>query len=158
MGTAIARPGAILRRGADRLTAAELSRLMDNPEEVDRIIKDINARREVYLKTESDAKAELERLEGTQKALAEGEAALAEGEAALVSGRAEAAEKHASDMEALGRRTKEVLEKESAQAERKTEVDIREQEVVRLMTQAANLSVELSAWVEANPINPKEKF
>ncbi len=106
MLAAIARPGAVLRRGADKLTAAELKSLMDNPAAVDRIIKDINARREVYLKTENDATAALDKLAAAQKALSEGQAALATDQAALVAGRADAAEKHASDMEALGRRTR----------------------------------------------------
>ena len=78
MTTAILRPGSILRRGADKLTVSELKALMDNPGEFDRIIKDINSRREAFLKTEADAKAALEKLEAAQKALAEDQAAHAE--------------------------------------------------------------------------------
>lgn len=118
MPTQVIRPGVILRRGAHKLTAAELKPLMDNPDEVDRIIKDINVRRDLFLRAESDATAALDKLGTAQKALSEDQDTLAEGEAALSVGRADAAKKHTADMEALGRRTMEVREKEAMQAER----------------------------------------
>ena len=98
----------------------------------------------------------------TAKALAEGEAALAEGEAALVAGRADAAEKHASDMEALGRRTKEVLEKEGVQAEREARlvaeraaVSTVEAEIVRFRKRLDEAIGEFRIGTD-NPSKPKE--
>ena len=73
MPAAIPRPGVILRRGADKLTAEQLKSLMDNQAEVDRIVDDINARRDLFLKTEADAKAALDELAAAEKALAEGQ-------------------------------------------------------------------------------------
>ena len=125
------KPGSILRRGADKLTAVELKTLMDNPVEVERIIKDINTRRAVYLKTEGDVKAALKKLEGVQKVLAKREAVLAEGQTALEAGCAEAAAVHAADMGALGRRTKEVLEKEAKADERDAALGQRENAIER---------------------------
>lgn len=157
MPTQISRPGAILRRGADKLTAAELKVLMDSPEQVDRIIQDINARRDVFFKTEAAATAALKNLEAAQSTLAEGEATLAEGEVALSKARTEAAEKHASDMEALGRRTREVVENEGASDERaaglateRAAVASIEAEIVRFRTRLDEAVSEFHSETEEN--------
>ena len=122
------KPGSVLRRGANKLTAAELKVLFDNSAAVDRIIEEIDARREVYLKTEREATDALKKLETAQEALAEGQAELAEDRAVFEAETAEAETKHKADMEALGRRTQEVADREGAATEVEATLGARELE------------------------------
>ena len=49
----------ILRRGADGLSAPQLSSLLENPDKVRAIIEEINARSAVFVEIEKSAKARL---------------------------------------------------------------------------------------------------
>ena len=121
--------GRILRRGMDGLTPSQFKYLLDNAEKVDEIIADINARRDVYLETVKMATARVEAAEKAEAALAESKALLVKSQADLDTATAEAAAKHQGDIDALTRRTREVVGKEAACEERTTALDAREQEI-----------------------------
>lgn len=123
------RAGVVLRRGAAKLTAGELKWLMDNEGEVERVIKDIDERRAVYQEAEQAAQARVDEAAKAEVAVAAREDVLARNLADLGKENAEAAAKHTDDMDALGRRTREVVDKETAATARMEALDAREREI-----------------------------
>ena len=123
------RAGAILRRGADKLTAGELKWLMDNEGEVERVIKDIDERRAVYQQAEQAASARVKAAEKAEAKVLADAAAVGEDRADLDKETAAAGAKHQLEMDALRRRTKEVFDRESAAAAHTTVLDGREQDI-----------------------------
>lgn len=121
--------GKILRRGTDGLSPAQLKELLDNPDKVQAIIDDIEARRAVFLETEAATKARLAELEKTEADLSDRADAVVRARTALEEDTKAAAVLHRGDMDALGRRTREVIAKEGASVERTAALDVREGEI-----------------------------
>lgn len=121
--------GVILRRGADKLTAAELKLLIDKREEVDRIIADIEARRAVYLEVEAGAKARISEAGNAEARLVEERRTLDADQAALEKAAAESERAHADAASDLARRAREVVAKETALVERSAALDARHAEI-----------------------------
>ena len=108
------RAGVVLRRGAAKLTASELKWLMDNEGEVERVIKDIDDRRALYQKAEQAAQARVAEAEKAEAGLTEHEVKLLNAREVIEAETAEDLKRHQSDMDALSRRTLEVVDKETA--------------------------------------------
>ena len=110
--------GSIIRRGADRLSAKELQTFIDNPEQLEKILEEIDARRDVFLEAEKAAKDKLAEVAKAETSVEEREAALQDS-AALLEQQVEVSDqKHRDNME--------------AQRRRKDEIDIRDKEVTAL--------------------------
>ncbi len=118
--------GVILRRGASNMPAADLKWIMEREDEAEKIIKEIDARRGVYHDAERKATAAIKKLDATKTGLAERETKLAVDLAALAADSKTAEVTIDADMAALGRRTREVMDKEKAGIERDAELDLRE--------------------------------
>ena len=113
-------PGRIMRRGTDGLTPAQLKDLLDNAGKVEEILGAIGAKRDLFIEVEQKATKRLREVEKLEADLAEREAKLTDDYAALDDLNKKADLQHKSDMEALSRRTREVMDKERAAVERDT--------------------------------------
>ena len=121
--------GVIMRRGMGGLSPSEYKYLLDNADKVDAILERINEIRDMAKAAEQAAAARVTEAEAAEEKLAEHEAALVKERADLETATADAANQHQHDMDALGRRTREVMDKETASTERATALDAREQEI-----------------------------
>ncbi len=121
--------GVILRRGSDGLTNPQLLHLLENADKVQAITDEIEGRRAVYVKTEAVAKARVDEAEKAEAAVAEHAAAVTKDRADLDMATAEATAKQQAGMEALTRRTQEVVDKETAVQKRGEALDARENEI-----------------------------
>ncbi len=130
MGAQI-KAGALLRRGTDNLTAAQLSHLLEHPAEVAKITEDIDKRTVIYKAQEKAALEAIAKLAKVEARIETDQAKLAKDQATLESDREAADAKHKSDMEALGRRTREVMAREKAAEECDAELDARSKEIER---------------------------
>ncbi len=110
--------GVILRRGTDGLTPAHLQHLLDNADKVQAITDEIEKRRAVFVKTEAAAMARVSEAEKAEVSVAARDDAVVKDRADLEAETAEAEKKHQAAMDALGRRTREVVAKETAAQER----------------------------------------
>ena len=149
MATAV-KTGVILRRGASNMPAKDLKALLDNDGEAERIITEIDARRDVYLEAERAAVAAQKKVEASEEALAKHEADLDEGLAALEADRADADRKHQADMDALGRRSREVIEKEKVIADELAAAAVKIAEADQAMARVKAISADLAASIEAH--------
>ena len=143
------KPGAILRRGADKLTAAELLTLVNSSAEVNRVITEINARIDVYRKTEADTIAAVKKIEEVTKAVKADEVAVAKAREDLAAASAESDANHKSDMADLDRRLEELDAQAAEMDKRKAELDVREAK----LEQGNKKFTDLADWMETN--NPK---
>ena len=121
--------GTILRRGMTGLTPPQQVFLLENADRVQAIIDEIEARRAVFLETEAATEARVSAVAKAEADLATREAAVVTDRADLDAATAEQANKRQADMEALGRRTREVVDKEAASSARTTALDEREQRI-----------------------------
>lgn len=136
--------GTVLRRGANKLTAGELLEFTRDKKAVASIIKEIDARRDVYLETEKDATAALAKLEAAKTTLAEGQTKLAKDQEMVKSEFASIKAEHDDNMATQTRRKKEL------DAQAKEQDDVTE----GLKAQAA--SIEGAALDRGNELADRE--
>ncbi len=129
MATQVTAGTLLRRRGTDGLTPVMLDDLLKNPQKVQKILDDIDARRAVYLETEKRTQVTIDKLVAVEAGLTKREAALEKALAKLEEERTAAAEKHASNMEALSRRTREVGKREQTADDRDVALDARSNEI-----------------------------
>ena len=139
--------GAILRRGTTGLRPDQLKDLLDNADKVKAILDEFEARRAVFIETERGAMARLDEADKAEAGLAKREGVLVVELSALEAATAEAEKKHKADMEALGRRTREVVAKEAAMDERATTLERWAAEIVETETDIASFTSRLNEAV-----------
>lgn len=139
--------GAILRRGTTGLRPDQLKDLYDNADKVKAILDEIEARRALFIEAERDAMERINEAEKVEAELAKREGVLVVEKAALEAATAEAEIKHKADMDALGRRTREVVAKEAAMDERATTLERWAAEIVETETDIQSFTSRLNEAV-----------
>ena len=129
--TKVGKVGAIIRRGAGTISSETMRILVENDIKVQQIVGEIDKRADVFRELEKHTRTEFIALENAKAELAEGEAELAGRLAAVEDENAAAAEKHSADVEALSRRTREVMDREAAADGRANALDDREATIGR---------------------------
>lgn len=141
--------GAMIIRGAAKESAETMRVLVENEGRVAEIVAEIDARSDVFREMQRAAQVASDALDAERIKLAEREVPLVEGLAKLATDITAADEKHASDMAALGRRTKEVTEREQRADDRDTAQDARSTEIERTALNRENELREREETVEA---------
>ena len=140
--------GTVLRRGANKLTAGELLEFTRDKKAVASIIKEIDARRDVYLETEKDATAALAKLEVAQTTLAEGQTKLAKDQEMVKSEFASIKAEHDANMATQTRRKRELDDQATAQVDREGSECSRVKEAARIALVRENELTERERVVE----------
>ena len=141
--------GKLIRRGPGTLNPAQYKWLLDRTEKLDEILKEIDARRDVYLEAEASAQARIREVEKAEDVLAEQEQSVAKARDDLAAKTEEAERKHLDDMAALNRRLKEIDAHEAEMDKREAAQDVREAK----LEQGNKKFTDLADWMETN--NPK---
>jgi len=113
------RPGALLRRGTDGLTPAQLSELLNNPKKVKELVDGIEDKRKIFMATEATATAALKALEDAEARIAEANVDLKKREDDLMDAIAKNALEHTNAMAGAKRHAREIevyAEKNAEQA------------------------------------------
>ena len=134
MVTAQTKIGALIRRGAEAIPPETMRFLVENESRVEEICAEIDRRATVFRDLAKNTEAGSIALEKARAVVAEREAVLAEAQAALEADRraaVAAAARYSTNMDALGRRTTEVMEREDAADERDSALDDREATINR---------------------------
>ena len=120
--------GKILRRGVESLGNDAMVYLLKNKEQVQRINDDFDDRRTALIEQHTATQAEIAKLEEKETGLVAAQASLDETKESIKADRDAADAEHNSAMDALTRRTREVVAQETAAQERDEALDTRENE------------------------------
>ena len=137
--------GAIIRRGAATISSETMRVLVENESKVQEICAEIDARSAVFREQAEFAQGKLAALEKASGELAAREAKLVDDMGTLDAQRGAAAKLHASNMEALSRRTREVMEREAAADARDNALNDREASLDRAKAKFRELTDGLKA-------------
>ena len=123
------KPGAILRHGTANLRPEQVEFLIKNKKEVEKILTNIEERREAFLKAMADANAATKAAESAEAELAGTLEKTERAQAKLDADKIKAKQNGDAEREALGRRAREVIRNELACSEREAAVEAREKDL-----------------------------
>ena len=140
--------GKLIRRGPGTLNQAQFKWLLDRSEKVDEILKEIDARRDVYLEAEAAAQARIREAEKAEAGLIEQEQSVAKARDDLAAKTEEAERKHLADMAALNRRLEEIDAQAAEMDKREAELTAREAK----LKEGNSKFTDLADWMETNDL------
>ena len=121
--------GAIIRRGAGMINAETMKLLIQHEGRVQEIVAEIDARTAVFREQAEAASKKLAALEVQEKDVIAREVELTESKARLAAEEQAWEEQHTSDMEALSRRSREIVVKAGVADERERLLDDHDKKV-----------------------------
>lgn len=121
--------GAMIRRGAAKTSAETMKFLVENEDKAQAICDEIDARAAVFQEQEKSAGARVDAAEKAETVVAKAAAAVTQDRANLDKAIDAAAAKRLADMDALSRRTREVVAQETAAQGHAAALDARERDI-----------------------------